>query len=593
MAGSRRATGGRRGTGGARAGSPAAPPEGPGARRITRRLFLNGGLKATLAASLVSRLSLGALLGGHAGGGKPATAARRYDGELIEESYDIAHRLRDGTLVIPSSLVPEGPLHDAIVLGGGVSGLMAAWELERGGLSDVVLYEKEDYIGGNARKGHANGTDYTCATWSVVRPKDPFLLKLFQDLGIVQGIAADGTPRIDPLLVGPGPDNNVLVDGTWYRGPMYGADPAEAIQRMPLSERDRKDEIEFYRDMNGWADKRGRDGRPAFAMPVEEGSRDPGILELDRITMLEYARRKGWGAYTLSEVDDWSTSDIGGQASEVSAYGFLSFNSLGQGGEDITLPGGNAWLAGRLTDKVGADRTRTGLMAVRVENRGEEVRVTLVDARTGRFSARRARCAVIACPKHITGRMVPELAAAGREAYLGYRYGALLMGAASVRRTPRLKGALPAWFNSADGRLIQGFLIADYNSDRWRKGDPDRPNVLCLWAPLGGRATRADLLVEPWSHWADLMADDLESMVPGISADLTRLDVYVWGHHMVIPAPGFLTGDARRGLTRPLGRITFAHSDRNGMPSFELATHAGYDAAREALAIVRGLPKSS
>ena len=89
------------------------------------------------------------------------------------------------------------------------------------------------------------------------------------------------------------------------------------------------------------------------------------------------------------------------------------------------------------------------------------------------------------------------------------------------------------------------------------------------------------------------MADDLESMVPGISADLTRLDVYVWGHHMVIPAPGFLTGDARRGLTRPLGRITFAHSDRNGMPSFELATRAGYDAAREALAIVRGLPKSS
>ena len=134
MAGSRRATGGRRGTGGARAGSPAAPPEGPGARRITRRLFLNGGLKATLAASLVSRLSLGALLGGQAGGVKPAPAARRYDGELIEESYDIAHRLRDGTLVIPSSLVPEGPLHDAIVLGGGVSGLMAAWELERGGL---------------------------------------------------------------------------------------------------------------------------------------------------------------------------------------------------------------------------------------------------------------------------------------------------------------------------------------------------------------------------------------------------------------------------------------------------------------------------
>jgi hypothetical protein len=55
----------------------------------------------------------------------------------------------------------------------------------------------------------------------------------------------------------------------------------------------------------------------------------------------------------------------------------------------------------------------------------------------------------------------------------------------------------------------------------------------------------------------------------------------------VIPSPGFLTGDARRNLTRPLGRITFAHSDRNGMPSFELATRAGSDAAREATALVR------
>jgi len=569
----------------------------PSGRNVTRRLFLGGGLKATLAAGLVSRLSLGSLLGQTGGGaaGSPAprgasgsTGPRNFDGELIEESYAIAHRLRDGTLEIPTSLVSEGPLHDAIVIGGGVSGLMAAWELARGGLSDVVLYEKEGYIGGNARKGHANGTDYTCATWSVVRPKDRFLTRLFQDLGIVTGIAADGTPRIDPKLVGPGPDSNSLIDGTWYRDPLLMAsDAARRISQLPLSPKDKQDEIDFYAEMATWASKRGRDGRPAFAMPVEEASRDPEILELDTITMNEYARRKGWGERALANVEDWSTSDIGGTSSEVSAYAFLSFNSLGQGGEDITLPGGNAWLAERLTDKFGRDRVRTGLMAVRVENQKDEVRVVLVDPATERFSARRARAVVIAAPKHITGRMVPELHAAGRDEYLNYKYGALLMGAASVRRTPRLKGAPIAWFNSARGKLAQGFLVADYNSDRWRKGDPNRPNVLCLWAPLGGRATRADLIAEPWSHWADLLADDLEAAVPGIHADLTRLDVYAWGHHMVIPSPGFLTGDARRALTRPLGRITFAHSDRNGMPSFELATRAGSDAAREALTLVR------
>ena len=568
--------------------------DAPDARGIDRRLFLNGAFKAGLAAGLVSRFSMLDLLGqtsrgqapgGKASGGAPAT--REYDGELIAESYDIAHRLRDGTLVIPA-LQPEGRLHDAIVIGGGVSGLMAAWELERGGLEDVLLYEKEGYIGGNARKGHANGTDYTCATWSVVRPRDAFTTGLFQDLGVITGFAADGTPKIDPALVGPGPDSNMLIDGTWYPDAMYGRDAEGAIKRWPLPAKDRQDLIEFYREFDEWPRKKGKDGRPAFAMPVEEGSRDPEILALDGITMEEYARRKGWGEYAMNQVSNWSTSDIGGTPSEVSAYGFLSFNCLGQGGEDITLPGGNAWLAGRLMDKVGRDRLRTGLMAVRVENHDEEARVTLVDPQTGRFSMRRARCAVIACPKHITGRMVPEMQATGRTFYLQYRYGALLMGAASVKRTPVLKGAPLAWAQSGPGKLLQAFVMADYNSDRWRSGDPRRPNVLCLWAPLEGKVPRLELMNRPWSHWADLMADDLEMMVPGINADLTRLDVYAWGHHMVIPTPGFLTGDARRALTRPLGRITFAHSDRNGMPSFELATRAGSDAAKEAVALVRG-----
>lgn len=573
--------------------------------RVTRRLFVGGGLKATLAAGLVSRFSLGDLLaggrpgkgpaGGAAGAGRSAgpASSRGYDGELIEESYGIAHRMRDGTLEIPTGLVPEGPLHDAIVIGGGVSGLMAAWELRRGGLADVVLYEKEGYLGGNARKEHANGTDYTCATWSLVRPRDRFLTKLLQDLDVVRGFAADGTPRIDPALVGPGPESNTFIDGTWYPDSVLTGDTARAIAAMPLSAKDRKDEVEFYDELHSWAKKTGRDGKPAFAMPVEDGSRDPDILELDRITMLEYARRKGWGERALANVDDWSTSDIGGTSEEVSAYAFLAFNSLGQGGEDITLPGGNAWLAARLADRAGRDALRTGWMAVRVENAADEVRVTLVDPRSERFSVRRARVAVLACPKHITGRMVPELAAAGRNQYLDYRYGALLMGAASVKRTPRLKGAPLAWYNAWHGRLCQGFLVADYNSPRWKKGDPGRSNVLCLWSPLGGRATRADILAEPWSHWADLLADDLETMLPGISSDLTRLDIYAWGHHMVIPTPGFLTGGARAALTRPLGRITFAHSDRNGMPSFELATRAGYDAAREAVALVRGVPAAA
>src|SRR5437867_12433282 len=116
-----------------------------------------------------------------------------------------------------------------------------------------------------------------------------------------------------------------------------------------------------------------------------------------------------------------------------------------------------------MAERVGRDRIGTKVMGVRDESGKDKVRIVLIDPRTERFCARRARVAVIACPKHITGRMVPELLAAGRDTYLSYRYGALLMGAASVRRTPRLKGAPLAWYNESRGRLAQGFLVADYN----------------------------------------------------------------------------------------------------------------------------------
>src|SRR3989442_6406838 len=99
----------------------------PDARHVTRRLFLGGGLKATLVAGLGARFSLGDLLAGGrapagasggpgAAGGRPR-ATRGYDGELIEESYSIAHRLRDGTLEIPATLPTARPLHQSVGVG--------------------------------------------------------------------------------------------------------------------------------------------------------------------------------------------------------------------------------------------------------------------------------------------------------------------------------------------------------------------------------------------------------------------------------------------------------------------------------------------
>ena len=44
------------------------------------------------------------------------------------------------------------------VVGAGISGLAAAYELSKSG-ADVVLYEKEPYLGGHARTVNVDGVD--------------------------------------------------------------------------------------------------------------------------------------------------------------------------------------------------------------------------------------------------------------------------------------------------------------------------------------------------------------------------------------------------------------------------------------------------
>ncbi|MEE9231455.1 MAG: hypothetical protein V3U86_12195 [Acidobacteriota bacterium] len=73
--------------------------------QVPRRLSLGGYLKAAAAAGIASQMPILDVLA-------TPSPKRRFDGELIEESYNIAHRMRDEKLSIPS-LTPKGPLDAA------------------------------------------------------------------------------------------------------------------------------------------------------------------------------------------------------------------------------------------------------------------------------------------------------------------------------------------------------------------------------------------------------------------------------------------------------------------------------------------------
>ncbi|KAJ0963682.1 hypothetical protein J5N97_028804 [Dioscorea zingiberensis] len=69
------------------------------------------------------------------------------------------------------------------VVGAGISGLVAAYELSKGG-ADVVLYEKEPYLGGHARTVNADGLDIDLGFMVFNRVTYPNMMEFFEKLGV-------------------------------------------------------------------------------------------------------------------------------------------------------------------------------------------------------------------------------------------------------------------------------------------------------------------------------------------------------------------------------------------------------------------------
>ena len=88
-----------------------------------------------------------------------------------------------------------------------------------------------------------------------------------------------------------------------------------------------------------------------------------------------------------------------------------------------------------------------------------------------------------------------------------------------------------------------------------------------------------------WEEWAELALADLERPHSDIRRLTARLDVMRWGHAMIRPRPGFVSGAARREAAKPFRGIHFAHSDLSGLALFEEAFDHGLRAADEVLAL--------
>lgn len=514
-----------------------------------------------------------AALAGCAPAGKPPLPP----GETLGMAQQLGHRLLAGGFSAPEETRKAGVL----IVGGGVSGLAAAWQLARSGVEDFLVLEMDGEIGGNSRAGRSSLVAYPWGAHYLPLPtrEATDVRELLAELGVLQGDPAAAKPIYDERYLCATPQERVYRDGLWEEGllPQRGV---AAVERA-LQQR-------FQEHMASLRQARGRDGRRLFAIPMALSSRDPEWRALDRQSFAQWLDDNGYRAPTLHWLANYACrDDYGSDYRQTSAWAGLHYFACRSGEAAnapsdavLTAPEGNAWLVRGLAAKA-AGRLQTGALVWRIEEGKSAVTVdALVDGKSVRYLARQV---IWAAPAFILPRVWPAMPGEVKAAALAGEYSPWLTANLQLSAYPEERHGTPmAWDNVLYGSPGLGYVVATHQLIRRQPAATVLTYYRALHelAPLAGRQL---LLSTPREIWAEGILAELERVHPDIRQLTTRLDIFRNGHAMRRPVPGSLFDGQRERLAAfHTPRLCLAHADLSGFSLFEEAMDRGVRAAKNA-----------
>jgi hypothetical protein len=505
----------------------------------------------------------------------------------------------------------------AVIVGGGVAGLSAAWRLLRAGFEDFVLIELEGAPGGTARSGDSPLVPYPWGAHYIPAPmKDnPWLIELLGEMGLLDGRDEDGQPRIAEQFICRDPEERIFYKGRWYEG-LYlhaGASPEDEAELRA-----------FHKVIDSWVAWRDSKGRRAFTIPIAAGSDDAEVTALDKLTMAEWMDRQHFTSPRLRWLVDYGCrDDYGSSIADTSAWaGIFYFASrVPKPGEDarplVTWPEGNGHLVSHLYNKV-KPKVRLGLAVTdiisdvginaeplqfgrgawvsgtrgKVGDRAEaskmlaphqsgRIDITAVDSGGETAYGFHAERVIFAAPHFLSRYLIRDYRENPPSHVSDFEYGAWMVANLFLKDRPEPRGFPLAWDNVLYESPSLGYVVATH-----QRGLDRGPTIFTYYYPLvepDPRQARQRLLAAGREDWADVALTDLERAHQDIRALTERLDVMRWGHAMIRPRPGFVWGGSRRAGAAPYRGIHFANTDLSGVALFEEAFYHGIRAAEEVL----------
>jgi oxygen-dependent protoporphyrinogen oxidase len=450
------------------------------------------------------------------------------------EENSICHQVRDGKVF---SRPPVSARYDIVIVGGGVSGLTAAYRLRD---CDFLLLEKEPHWGGNAYLMEYQGTPY--ATGSAFLAKSEPAYRFAKEIGL------------DPLPINDS-DSTILkgewIPDTWRSG----------LDKLPYPAAVRDGFKKFRKELLAIdLEKRGQE---LIRVPFS-----------DLMTGYPDEIRQWWDTYGPS---NWGATS----EQTAAALAIEDFQELaGESGNDYyTWPGGLGTITKKLAEILQARfaaNMQAGATTVAVVSEKNEVYVTYM--RGTELKTVGAKAVIMATPKFITRRIVDGIPTKQSEAMRQIRYIPYAV-VNLIFDKPVFNKGYDTW---CPGNTFSDFVVADWVV-RNQPGYKQKYNILTCYTPLR-EEERALLLSEPSAREvAAKVLRDFQKLFPGSDVDPVEVHLYRRGHPLYMSTPGLFT-DVQPLVRQPLDRVFFANTDSEGPES---TTSGGIAAAERAVKEVK------
>lgn len=514
-------------------------------------------------------------------------SAQAWTGDDFEEAHELQRN--------PYALIrntknwvdhPEGGRrHDVVIVGGGISGLTIAYQLRN---YDVALIERERQTGGVSKSENWNGIEYAIGAAYMIDPtpveEDPDPRNV-QNYGLLQEL------------------------GLWGQGRIAEGDQIHCVftneSTIPHEQVYNEENVEFF--------LRVLDHENYPAVPAE----DPELIrKLDTVSFKQFLMNpalqqdvygKTVGAlssYAWEAMEYYFWGAFGTNTWETSAYHGLNFFSA-EFGNILVFPGGNAFIAKRLTDRLRQERPsilNTGYYVLQITPDEDSQGWTVLAYQNDTIHRFRTRAVIFSAPIFLARFLVPSLPKDQRLALESLDYRSYVVANVLLRRRMNQVFEEPCF---RDG----------YELTRLHNIDPSH------WLPdeISNRKAYSDVVVAdfvkrapeyavltvyrpyPYAHGRDrlryLTYDFVESeirreVLAGFSqhglreSDIEGVRLTRWGHPMLIARPNQMADGTLATARRSMPGFYFSHTDMHGAPAIENALAGAFDTVDEVKAFL-------